>query len=435
MRLNIGPIMLGCLVGLLATQPATATVVISAIDTTSGGLVTNQLTSITGRTNLPGDDRLFMTTKNGRIGIYRPTVGTFSTFLDLSSSVVNASNNELGMLGLTFDPGYKTNGYLYAFLTTRATPEGPVEARVQRFVDPAIAAGASSTVWTMNLDGATTHIGGWIDFDATGKLLIAVGDGGKSFAPDIRSTGQNPADWFGSILRIDPHADDFADPLLNYGIPSDNPAIAGAAPELFAYGLRNPFRNSVAPDGSLIIADVGHNDREEITVLGAADPNRNLGWALREGDIATPGISGPLPPDYQAPDLVYDHSLGRAVIGGFVYRGTAVPELFGRYVFGDEVSGDIWSAVYSDGKLLPGTKKLLGNIPSLTSFGETADGELVATRFAFGTGALRIFAITSDGVRAPVPEPASWAMMIAGLAMAGGMLRQRRGLQAARRPV
>jgi len=423
MRFHLAPVF-GCLAGFLIAQPAAAAVIISAINTTSGGVLANQLTSITGNTHLAGDSRLFLTTKSGRIGVYQPTTDSFSTFLDLSSSVVGASSNELGLLGLTFDPGYATNGYLYAYLTTRSTPNGPVEAQVQRFVDPAIASGPASTIWSMNLDGATNHVGGWIDFDKTGKLLIAIGDGGVSYATDIRATGQNPSDWFGSILRIDPSVDSFPlDPLLNYDVPTDNPAIAGAAPEVFAYGVRNPFRNSVAPDGSLIIADVGQNDREEITILGTGDPNRNLGWALQEGDIATPAGGGPAPADYQAPDLVYEHSLGAAIIGGFVYRGSAVPELVGRYVFGDQRSGNIWSVIYSGGTFAPGTKQLLGNIPSLVSFGETADGELVATRFTYGVA--QIYGFSSDGVLPPVPEPASWAMMIAGLAMAGGLLRAR----------
>jgi|GEM_PF-1562014 len=390
---------------------------------------TNQLTGITGDTHLAGDTRLFLTRKGGVISVYDQATSSFSTFQNLSSRVSSASFDELGLLGLAFDPGYASNGHYYVYLTGSTTAGGPVEAQVLRFTDPAIAVGAETAIWKMDLDGSTNHIGGWIGFDAGGKLLIAIGDGGDFSGPDSRGTGQDPSDWRGSIVRIDPSTDAFpADDALNYAVPADNPAIPGAAGEVYLYGLRNPFRNSLAPDGNLIVADVGAGDREELTIVAPGDPNRNLGWALREGDIATPVGGGAAPADHHAPDLVYDHSEGAAIIGGFVYRGTAVPELFGRYVFGDEISGNIWSIGYENGQFI-GSKLLLGNIPMLVSFGETADGELVATQFGFGAGG-GIYRFVSDGN--VVPEPASWAMMIAGFAIMGGALRRGTGLQAAR---
>lgn len=421
-----------------AAQSARATVQIEMIAPPAAPF-TNQVTGITGKTNLAGDTRLFLTRKAGSITAYDQATGTFSQFRNLQPYVggVATSSNELGLLGMAFDPGYATNGHYYVYLTGRTTAGGPVEAQVLRFTDPLKGSGGEASIWKTSLDGATNHVGGWIDFDASGKLLIAIGDGGDFSGPDSRGTGQDNSDFFGSILRIDPYADAFPlDSALNYAVPGDNPVLPGAnpAPEVFVYGVRNPYRNTVAPDGSLIVADVGNGAREELTIVGATDSNRNLGWALREGDIPTPGGSGGAEPaDYQAPDLAYGHGAGdRAIIGGFVYRGSAVPELFGHYVFGDQVSGNIWAIRYENGQFV-GSRFLLGNIPSLVSFGETSDGELVATRFAFGAGG-GIYRFTSDGNFA-VPEPASWAMMILGLGLAGGLMRRRPTFQAARRVV
>lgn len=415
----------------MCSQGANAAIVIEQLAAPQTNF-TNQTTTLTGNTGRAGETRLFLARKQGAISIYDQATNSYSVFNDLSARVVADTNNELGLLGLAFDPGYATNGQYYVYLTGRTQADGPVEAQVIRFTDPLISAGPEKSIWKMDLQGATNHVGGWIGFDAGGKLLIAIGDGGNGTAPDSRATGQNPGDWFGSILRIDPYVDDFlADSALNYGIPAGNLDIPGAADEVSLYGLRNPFRNSIAPDGNLIVADVGYESREELTVVGPGDANRNLGWALREGDISTPVVGGAAPSDYQAPDLAYGHDDGAAIIGGFVYRGSAVPELYGRYVFGDQVSGNIWSIAYENGQFV-GNKQFIGNIPSLVAFGETADGELIATRFAFSPGGA-IYRFASDGNA--VPEPASWAMMIAGFAMAGGILRRRTGGQAARRLV
>jgi glucose/arabinose dehydrogenase len=417
----------------LAAQPAAAAIIIDQL-APADPAYSRQLTTITGKTNVANDTRLFVTSKAGQISYYDQAAGSYTPFRNLSSYMNGVATLEHGLLGIAFDPGYATNGQYYAYLTRTIAP-GSVSAQVVRLTDPAISSAPESVVWSMDIGSSLFHIGGWIDFDTTGKLLVAIGEGGTYLAPDIQNTGQNPADWWGSILRIDPNAADAypADPGRNYGIPGDNPAIAGAAEEVFVYGVRNPFRNTIAPDGNLIVADVGFEQREELTIVEKDSPDRNLGWSLREGDIATPGVGGPAPADYQAPDLVYDHSEGAAIIGGFVYRGSAVPELYGRYVFGDQVSGNIWSIGYVDGAFV-GTKTLIGNISSLVSFGETADGELVAVRFG-GLGSA-IYRFTSDSPPvAAVPEPSSWAMMIGGFSLLGGTLRRRGRLQAARRPV
>lgn len=400
--------------------PASASVVITPIASTS-----LRTTQVNANTHMAGDNRIFTLSKSGVISVTNPVTNSTTVFNDLSSQVV--SNGERGLLGIAFDPNYAANGRYYVFMNTQPVPGGPVYSEVRRYTDTSIGVAAETPHMVMQFDtqGSTNHVGGWIDFDQSGNLLIAVGDGGDGTAPDIRATGQNTSDFFGSVLRVDPNVDEFgADPNNNYGIPAGN-LDSPARPEIYAYGVRNPFRNSVAPDGSLIVADVGQVTQEEITIIGPGEPNRNLGWSLREGDMQTPGVGGPIPSDYLAPAYVYDRLSGAAVIGGFVYRGTAVPELYGRYIFGDQVSGDIWSILYNGGLLDETTLEYIGNIASLVSFGETVDGELLATQFLW-SGSPMIYSFTSNAV----PEPVSWAMMIFGFAMTGMTLRSRR-----RRPV
>ena len=404
---------------ILGSMPAThASVVISPFAGTAP-----QTTLVTANTTLPNEQRIFTLSKTGVITVTDRNTKIGSVFNDLSSELV--TNGERGLLGMAFDPDYATNGHYYVFMNTQPGGAVAVYSEVRRYTDNSLAGVAAEgpqTVMRFDTQGYTNHIGGWIGFDNTGNLLVGVGDGGDGSGPDIRATGQDPSDFFGSILRINPNGDDFpSDPFSNYAIPSGNLA-SPALQEVYAYGIRNPFRNSVAPDGSLIVADVGQVSQEEITIIAPDALYRNLGWSLREGDVETPGVGGPIPADYLAPDFVYDHPLGgAAVIGGFVYRGSAVPELFDRYVFGDQVSGDIWSILYSGSDLNDSSLEYIGNIPSLVSFGETFEGELFATQFGFTDSTSMIFSFSSDAV----PEPESWVMMILGIGVVGMALRRR----------
>lgn len=417
----------GMAMGATASMPALASVVLSPLLTTPAQLsnpIMNQTTYVTGNTHLPGDTRIFTLNKTGLITVTDRASNTTSVFKDLTATT--ASPVEHGLLGLTFDPGYASNGWYYVMMHSQPTSGGPIYGQVMRFTDPAIATGDPLSIFRYDTQGTMFHQAGWIDFARDGSLLIAVGDGSHYSGPDLNRTGQNPADLFGSILRINPYNDAFAaDPVQNYAIPAGNlvDTNASAAPEVFAYGVRNPFRNSVAPDGNLLIADVGQVTAEEVTILPLASAARNLGWSLREGNVATPGVGGPVPADYVGPAFAYsDLPGGSAIIGGYVYRGSLVPELYGRYVFGDQVSGNIWSIAYTGTDLVDGTLSLLGNLPSLVSFGETQTGELLATQYKTSAGT-QVFQLSSTSPA--VPEPSTWFLMIGGLGVIAGALRRR----------
>jgi len=391
--------------------------------------ITNQATQVTGNTHKAGDTRVFTVGKTGIIGVTDTKTNSTTVFKDLSAGIY--SKDEHGLIGMTFDPNYATNGWYYVMRHSQPVAAGPIYGEVLRFTDPAIAAGGSQTIFRYDTNGTRFHQGGWIDFAPDGTLLMSVGDGSHFSGPDLNKTGQNPADLFGSILRIDPYNDAFgADPIQNYAIPNGNLAdsLSGAAPEVFAYGVRNPFRNSVAPDGNLLIADVGQVTQEEVTILPLNGSARNLGWSLREGDAATPGVGGPEPADYVTPAFTYDHApQGSAIIGGFVYRGSQVLELFGRYVFGDQISGNIYSIKYTPTDLIDESLMLIGNVASLVSFGETVDGELLATQYKKETGT-QVFRFT--GTSPAVPEPALWTMMLIGFGAVGGAMRRKVGRRA-----
>ncbi|MCK7496740.1 MAG: PQQ-dependent sugar dehydrogenase [Comamonadaceae bacterium] len=342
-----------------------------------------------------------------------------------------ATSGEQGLLGLAFDPGWAdpaSAGYRRFFVDYSDVTTGDTVVASYRADATGTAVDASSRVEVMRVEqpAFTNHKAGWIAFkpgDAN-HLYIATGDGGS--ANDPLNVAQDTGSLLGKILRVDVNGDDFAgDPMRNYAIPPDNPFAGepGARGEVFAYGLRNPWRNSFDRlSGDLWIADVGQDQREEIDFIGAdSDGGQNFGWRVREGDIPTPGISDPTPPDLTEPLLVYGRDAGRSITGGYVVRDPDSP-LYGQYVFGDFVSGRIW-AVEADGQpkgfadaveltswLEGGAAGPLGGI---VSFGEGENGELLIVDFGG-----RIVQI--------VPEPATLALWAAGLALIGARVRRTR---------
>lgn len=324
--------------------------------------------------------QLFVVQRPGVILRLDPATGAVrpTPFLDIAGEV--QTRVEEGMLGLAFHPDYAANGRFYVSLTNLA---GDTEIREYRrsATDPGRADPASGRLLlTINQpEGQHTHKAGWLDFGPDGLLYIASGDGGRTGDPD--NIAQNTNSLLGKILRIEVDGDDFpADPARNYAVPADNPFVGKpGADEVWAYGLRNPWRESFdRATGDLFITDVGRSAWEEVN-LGAA--GANYGWRRFEGPAPFNPPAGPAD-GLTFPIHAYPHptEYGAAVIGGYAYRGPA-EALHGTYIFGDFVSGAIWGLEDRDGDGAWTRRDLLpaGSLPAaLLSFAEDAEGNLYA---------------------------------------------------------
>ncbi|MBC8100529.1 MAG: PQQ-dependent sugar dehydrogenase [Armatimonadetes bacterium] len=298
-------------------------------------------------------------------------------FLDLSGIVsqdILYGYSERGLLGLAFHPDYVQNGLFYVNYTNA---EG--DTRVARYgaseANPDVADPESAKILLALPQPYPNHNGGHMAFGPDGYLYISVGDGGA--ANDPLATGQNPSDLYGSLLRVDV---DNGDP---YAIPADNPVNTDAtfAPEVWAIGLRNAWRFSFdRATGDLYVGDVGQNMWEELNFIPADDPGgANFGWNSYEA--SQPFATSQVPAGMVYPFAEYAHRNGDcSVTGGFVYRGEAVPELVGAYLFGDYCTGRIWASYRDlDGNWQTNTLMLLGS--ELSSFGEDQAGELYAVSY------------------------------------------------------
>lgn len=308
----------------------------------------------------PGDARLFIVEKTGRIRLIEGGVVQPAPFLDLSARV--STNSEQGLLGLAFHPGFATNQRFFVYFTDG---DGAITVAEGVASDPA----SLTTVLTVPHDQADNHNGGWLDFGPDGLLYIGTGDGGRGGDP--WGNAQNPDSRLGKLLRID------VDSGQPYVIPPSNPfAATGGAPEIFALGLRNPWR--AAFDGDLLyVADVGQNAWEEVNVLRPTDAGANLGWNLTEGracfasaDCTLTGITLPV--------HVYDHALGCSITGGYVYRGAEMPAVQGRYFFSDFCTGNLMSFRLGDGVAqdVVGMDGAAASLGQVSSFGRDGAGEL-----------------------------------------------------------
>jgi len=324
----------------------------------------------------------------GRIRVLDPATGAFNpmAFLDISASVGTAG--EGGLIGLALAPDYETSGDFYVHVTNLA---GDTEIRRYRRSagDPNLAdPGSGDLILTVD-QPADNHNGGWIGFGPDGFLYIGLGDGGGG--GDTYNNGQDTDTLLGAMLRIDPSADDFpADAARDYAIPAGNPfAGGGGAPEIYAYGLRNPYRSGFDSDtGDLYIGDVGQGDLEEIDLIRPGDAGLNFGWPVREG---TAQEQGPDDPGFTPPIAEYGHGSGplqgNSLTGGLVYRGP-VAELQGEYIFADFISNNIWSfpvSAVEQGKTIPSSEFTVltdafepdaGTLSSIVGFGEDAAGNL-----------------------------------------------------------
>ncbi len=315
-----------------------------------------------------GSGRLFILEQPGVIRILQNGQLLPQPFLDLRSQV-GTNGNERGLLGLAFHPGYKDGGYFYVDYTNLSG--NIVIARYQvSSGDPNQADPASGKILLQIAHPSfPNHNGGNLVFGPDGYLYIGVGDGGSQGDPN--NHGQSTNILLGKILRIDV---DHGDP---YAIPPDNPfANGGGLPEIWAYGLRNPWRFSFdAQTGDLYIGDVGQDQWEEIDFLPAGSPGgTNFGWSYREG---LHPYKGQPPAGLNLVDPVYEysHSYGCAVIGGYVYRGSQLPAWQGIYVFGDECSGNVWGLQRTPEGAWQG-QMLYTTQFSITSFGVDESGEL-----------------------------------------------------------
>jgi len=316
----------------------------------------------------PGDSRLFIVEKTGAIRIVRDGVLLATAFLDLSSQVSNGG--EQGLLGLAFDPDYATTRRFVVHYTDLAG--NTVLSRFQTSQDPEHADPTSEQVILTQVQPFSNHKGGQILFGPDGFLYLGLGDGGGSGDPDNR--GQDLSDLLGSILRIDVRGGD------PYTVPGDNPFLHSESPEVWSYGLRNPWRFSFDRlTGDLYIADVGQNEWEEIDVstpANGAGRGVNYGWSIMEGAHCFRG-AGCDQTGLTLPVFEYSHDQGCSVTGGYVYRGSAIPALQGHYFYGDFCQGWVRSFRYAEGQVTDETSwpSLAPGGPVL-SFGEDAAGEL-----------------------------------------------------------
>jgi glucose/arabinose dehydrogenase len=315
----------------------------------------------------PGDDRLFVVEQDGHVQLLRGGE-RIGTFLDISTMV--SGGNEQGLLGLAFSPNFSDDGHFYVDYTD---PHGnTVVAEYQVSSDPNAADPASARVLLTVDQPAANHNGGMIAFGPDGYLYIGLGDGGGGGDP--YRTGQDPTSLLASILRIDVAGDPYA-------IPADNPyASGGGAPEVWAKGLRNPWRFSF--DGALLyIGDVGQDAWEEIDLAHIDSSGLNFGWSVMEGSHCYRDANCETS-SYVLPEMEYPHTGGNcAVVGGYVYRGAAIPELAGAYFYGDYCSGMISSYRRDPEGLfdMRDWSDTLGRVPQLTSFGLDGSGEIYLT--------------------------------------------------------
>jgi glucose/arabinose dehydrogenase len=325
-----------------------------------------------------GTDRIFIVEQRGEISVFQndTEVEDKTLFLNIESKV-NDQGNEEGLLGLAFHPDYENNGFFFVNYTA-ASPRRTVISRFQvSATDPNRADESSELVILEFNQPYTNHNGGQLSFGPDGYLYIASGDGGSGGDP--LNHGQRPETLLGAILRIDINKQEGGG---NYAIPVDNPFVnneEGFKEEIYAYGLRNPWRFSFDPQtNTLWTGDVGQNRAEEIDIILKG---RNYGWRTMEGFSCFDPASGCIQEGLEMPIWEYTHSNGdRSITGGFVYRGTEISELQGLYVYGDFVSGRIWTLDFSDLDN-PVNAELMRADFSVSSFGTDQSNELYLCGF------------------------------------------------------
>ena len=327
-----------------------------------------------------GTSRMFVLEQPGRIRLVDKTTGATSatTYLDIKNKV--AYSGEMGLLGLAFHPNFKQNGFFYVNYTREGNGH-PRETVISRFKAPSANATqvdpATETILLTFQQPYSNHNGGGTAFGPDGYLYVSTGDGGSGGDP--QNNAQNRASLLGKILRIDVNGTDKG----NYGIPKDNPYVgnsAGFRDEIYAYGLRNPWRFSFDKKGQLWVGDVGQNKLEEVDLVTKGG---NYGWRIREA------LEGYKPDEKAADPLIepiheYSHANGDlSITGGVVYEGKALPELENKYIFADYVSGRVW-ALTPTGQNKATNQVLINRAGTISSFGEDNAGEVYLCDHAEG---------------------------------------------------
>ncbi len=318
----------------------------------------------------PGDrDRVFVVERAGRVVIVRDGKRLSRPFLDISRSI--SSGGERGLLSLAFAPDYAQSGLFYVYYTAR---NGSIRIVEYQRAGANRAARRSARIVLSQPHPASNHNGGLVLFGPDGLLYAGLGDGGGGGDQHgSRGNGQNLGSLLGKILRIDPRAQG----RRAYRVPSSNPFVgrSGARAEIYAYGLRNPWRFAFDPrNGNLVIADVGQNEVEEVSIVRG--PGANLGWRVFEGRSRY--ASGESAPGHVPPVIQRLHSRGNcSITGGIVVRDRSLSALRGRYIFGDLCQGRIESARLRGGKArsVRGTRL---EVSQLSSFGEDGLGRAYA---------------------------------------------------------
>ena len=324
-----------------------------------------------------GSGRLFVLEKQGRILVFRPETAEPSVFLDIGA-LVGSGGSEQGLLGLAFHPRYAANGLFFVDYTDRTG--AVVVARYHVSGDSPDVADPNDAQTILRVEKPSgKHNGGMLAFGPEGYLYISLGDGGLPGDPN--GNAQKRSVLLGKLLRID------VDNGQPYAIPADNPYVGDSRyrPEVWAYGLRNPWRFSFdRATGDLYIGDVGNTTWEEVDVQRAGTGGGlNFGWNEMEGLHCYPARSTCNVAAYVQPVTEYDRAQGCSIIGGHVYRGSSYPSLQSLYFFGDYCSGRIWTLQ----EIAPGqwNREEVATTPlGISSFGEDEAGELYLTNVADG---------------------------------------------------
>jgi glucose/arabinose dehydrogenase len=332
----------------------------------------------------PADDRLFVVEQVGRVRVIEGGQLLPTPFLDVSALIT--SGGERGLLGLAFHPSYAQNGYLYVDYTDLQGDTRVVRYTVsgdRNRADP----GSATLILTVD-QPFPNHNGGLVTFGPDGMLYVGMGDGGSGGDP--AGNGQNLRALLGKLLRLD------VDGGSPYAVPPDNPFVgrADARPEIWALGLRNPWRFSFdRTAGLLYVADVGQNAREEVSIAAASEAGVNYGWNVTEGSECF-GTAACDRTGLRLPVVEYDHSAGDcSITGGYVYRGSdpALASVRGHYFYSDFCGGWLRSfRVSADGSVADRREWSVGELGNVLSFGEDAAGALYVL-----TGGGRVYALVA----------------------------------------